>query len=105
MQETRTMKIGNSIENLTQAASGSAASGPKTVNEVLTTPSESNSGGLADSAKVSATGGQALLSTASTEVRLDKVANIQNALAAGNYTVPASAVAAKLVDAMLTTKQ
>ncbi len=34
-------------------------------------------------------------------VRSDKVAGIQAALAAGTYSVPASAVASKLVDAML----
>ncbi len=34
-------------------------------------------------------------------VRPEKVAEIQSALAAGTYDVPASAVASKLVDAML----
>ena len=34
-------------------------------------------------------------------VRTDKVAEIQAALQAGTYDVPASAVAAKMVDAML----
>ena len=34
-------------------------------------------------------------------VRSEKVAEIQAALEAGNYEVPASAVAAKMVDAML----
>jgi anti-sigma28 factor (negative regulator of flagellin synthesis) len=34
-------------------------------------------------------------------VRTDKVAGIQAALAAGTYGVPASAVASKMVDAML----
>jgi len=34
-------------------------------------------------------------------VRTEKVASIQAALAAGTYDVPASAVAAKVVDAML----
>jgi negative regulator of flagellin synthesis FlgM len=35
-------------------------------------------------------------------VRLDKVAGVQQALAAGTYNVPASAVASRVVDAMLT---
>jgi negative regulator of flagellin synthesis FlgM len=35
-------------------------------------------------------------------VRIDKVASVQAALAAGTYNVPASAVASKMVDAMLT---
>jgi negative regulator of flagellin synthesis FlgM len=34
-------------------------------------------------------------------VRTDKVAQIQSALAAGTYNVPSSAVASKMVDAML----
>ena len=55
-------------------------------------------------------GDHATLSTAGTEVpqtapdsdvRADKVAAVQAALAAGRYNVPASAVAAKVVDAML----
>lgn len=61
-----------------------------------------------------ATGGlgsdQATLSSAASEVaqvagddgvRMDKVATVQSALAAGTYSVSASAVASKLVDAML----
>lgn len=35
------------------------------------------------------------------EVRLEKVAVIQAALAAGTYSVPAAAVASKMIDAML----
>jgi len=35
------------------------------------------------------------------EVRMDKVASIQAQLAAGTYDVPASAVASKMVEAML----
>jgi negative regulator of flagellin synthesis FlgM len=34
-------------------------------------------------------------------VRADKVASVQAALAAGTYNIPASAVASKMVDAML----
>jgi len=55
-------------------------------------------------------GDQATLSHAGTEVsqsaslegiRADKVAAIQQALAAGTYTVPTSAVADKVIDSML----
>ena len=68
------------------------------------------------SAAATATGGSALdsdratLSSAGSEVsqavseegvRPEKVAAIQAALAAGTYNVPASAVASKMVDAML----
>ena len=55
-------------------------------------------------------GDHATLSSAATEVsqaagengvRMEKVATIQAALEAGSYEVPASEVAAKIVDAML----
>jgi negative regulator of flagellin synthesis FlgM len=36
-----------------------------------------------------------------TEVRMDKVANIQAALAAGTYNISARAVASKILDSML----
>jgi anti-sigma28 factor (negative regulator of flagellin synthesis) len=41
------------------------------------------------------------LTAAESDVRTDKVAAVQAALEAGTYDVPASAVASKVVDAML----
>ena len=38
-------------------------------------------------------------------VRLEKVAKVRAALSAGNYSVPAEAVAIKMLDAMLTREQ
>ncbi|HZP05928.1 MAG TPA: flagellar biosynthesis anti-sigma factor FlgM [Terracidiphilus sp.] len=59
-------------------------------------------GGLgSDLATLSSAGNEVSQTAASDGVRLDKVAAIQAALAAGTYNVPASAVASRLVDAML----
>jgi negative regulator of flagellin synthesis FlgM len=54
-----------------------------------------------DSATLSSAGSEVALTAADSDVRLDKVANIQAALASGTYNVPASAVASKMVDSML----
>lgn len=44
---------------------------------------------------------RATLSTAEAGVRVEKVVAMQSAIAAKTYNVPASAVASKMVDAML----
>jgi negative regulator of flagellin synthesis FlgM len=54
-----------------------------------------------DSATLSSAGSQVALTASDSDVRMDKVANIQAALASGTYNVPASAVASKMVDSML----
>ena len=54
-----------------------------------------------DRATVSSAGSEVASALADTSVRTDKVASVQAALAAGTYNVPSSAVAAKVVDAML----
>jgi negative regulator of flagellin synthesis FlgM len=54
-----------------------------------------------DQATLSSAGSAVLESSADGGVRADKVADIQAALADGSYNVPASAVATKVVDAML----
>jgi flagellar biosynthesis anti-sigma factor FlgM len=53
-----------------------------------------------DQATLSSVGSAASLTAADFGVRADKVAEIQVALAAGTYHVPASAVASKVVDAI-----
>jgi negative regulator of flagellin synthesis FlgM len=69
-----------------QAKSGSAASP-----SVLTS----------DQATLSSAGSEVSLTAADPGVRMDKVAAVQAALAAGSYDVPAAAVASKVVDSML----
>ena len=54
-----------------------------------------------DQATFSSAGNEVSLTVADSGVRTDKVASIQAALASGTYNVPASAVASRLVDAML----
>lgn len=54
-----------------------------------------------DQATLSQAGTEVALSAAQDGVRMDKVAAIQQALAAGTYNVPASAVAEKVLESML----
>ena len=54
-----------------------------------------------DRATLSSAGSEVAQSAADGGVRTGKVAEIQAALQAGTYNVPASAVASKMVDAML----
>jgi len=63
---------------------------------------ESNGTSAVDQASLSTVGGvmaQAL--SASDDVRTDKVAALQQSIAAGTYNVPASAVADKIISALL----
>ncbi len=95
------MEIRNNAEAL-QAFLGVSSGGSAQVS-----PVRSNDKG---DVQASLGGDQATLSLAGTEVsqsaslagvRTDKVASIQQALAAGTYSVPASAVADKVMDVML----
>jgi negative regulator of flagellin synthesis FlgM len=58
-----------------------------------------------DQATFSSAGSEVSLMAAEPDVRADKVAGVQAAMAAGTYNVPASAVASKVVDFMLGTSQ
>lgn len=54
-----------------------------------------------DQVTLSQAGTEVALSAAQQGVRADKVAAIQQSLAAGTYNIPASAVAEKVMDSML----
>ncbi len=75
-----------------------------------TAPSASQSKGSTSGARSSFDSDQATFSSAASEVsqtasgesvRTDKVAAVQVALADGTYSVPASAVASRMIDSML----
>ena len=96
------MNIGNNIENLTQIfdPQTTGVAPTKTSAQNLT----QNEAQKTDQAQLSTTASQVAQSAASSDIRLDKAASIQNALQAGTYSVPASAVAQKVVDSLLTDK-
>ena len=54
-----------------------------------------------DAAKVSVAAGLLAQDVGGTDVRAGRVAELQQAIAAGTYSVPASAVADKLIESML----
>ncbi|MGB6132049.1 MAG: flagellar biosynthesis anti-sigma factor FlgM [Acidobacteriaceae bacterium] len=54
-----------------------------------------------DVATLTSAGSVAAQSAPDSDVRMDKVTAVQQALAAGTYNVPASAVADKMIDQML----
>jgi negative regulator of flagellin synthesis FlgM len=58
-----------------------------------------------DQATLSSAGSEVSLTASEPGVRMDKVAGIQAALAAGSYNVPASAVASSVVNSMLAGEQ
>lgn len=75
----------------------SAATTSKTTSPASTPASSSDSATVT----VSNAASQVSQTAADDSVRTDKVTAVQSALAAGTYNVPASAVASKIVDAML----
>jgi negative regulator of flagellin synthesis FlgM len=95
------MDIRNSLEGLKTLLGVSpapqAATQPR--NGAGTTVSGSGLG--SDRATLSSAGSEVAMTAAESDVRTDKVAGIQAALAAGTYSVPPAAVASKMVDAML----
>ncbi|HWE87541.1 MAG TPA: flagellar biosynthesis anti-sigma factor FlgM [Terracidiphilus sp.] len=63
--------------------------------------SKETAAAASDRATLSSAGSEVAQSAADGGVRMDKVASIQAALASGTYNIPASAVASRMVDAMM----
>lgn len=93
------MEISNNVEGLRSllgVAGGSLASA--TGKGVTGSDSSSLS---SDSATLSSAASEVSQTASADGVRMDKVSSVQAALASGSYAVSASAVATKVVDAML----
>lgn len=93
------MEIHNSLDGLNSLLGVSPAATTST--EARSGGSVSGAGLGSDRATVSSMASEAAQSAGDDDVRMDKVVSVQAALAAGTYNVPASAVAAKVVDSML----
>lgn len=93
------MDIRNSLDGLKSLLGVSQAppSAPQSKPPGAASPSALPS----DSATLSSAGSHVALTASDSDVRPEKVAGIQAALASGTYNVAPSAVASKMVDAML----
>lgn len=98
------MEIRNSLDGL-RALLGVNAADPAAAQNKSNAAAAAGSGFDADRATVSNAASEVSETASGEGVRTEKVAAIQAALAAGTYNVPASAVASKLVDAMLSSGQ
>ncbi len=93
------MDIRNSLESLRSLLGTTPATTPAGGPKNNATQGTSALG--ADHATFSNAGSEVSLSSGGDGVRSEKVASVQAALAAGTYNVPTSAVASKVVDAMM----
>lgn len=93
------MNVNNNLQGLQQlfssdpvARAENAGGGSAAVAEV---------GGGSDQATLSSAASAAAQTAPDADVRMDKVAQVQQAVAAGTYQVPSSAVAEKMIGQML----
>ena len=100
------MAISNSISTLQSAIGSLAVSGSQQAGKTPDSTQVAAGGGKADGrldqTSLSSESGLVALAAASPDVRLDKVAALQQAISNGSYHVAASAVADKIVEGLLT---
>lgn len=97
------MEIRNTAEEL-KALLGVARESPAQAQAIRGGSAAAKVALAQDQATLSGAGAEVSLNAAEEAVRTDKVALVRAALAAGTYQVPASAVASKLVDSMLSAR-
>ncbi|MFP5275792.1 MAG: flagellar biosynthesis anti-sigma factor FlgM [Acidobacteriota bacterium] len=96
------MEIYNNVENLGNLLGiGGTTSAEVELRRSGRTGAAGGNSASTDRATLSSAGNEAAQIAGADGVRADKVTAVQAALAAGTYSVPAAAVASKLVDAML----
>jgi negative regulator of flagellin synthesis FlgM len=94
------MDIRNSVDGL-KTLLGVPSPAPAKVQPAKSEETPAASGLAGDHATLSSAGAEVAQASSGSDVRMQKVAAVQAALAAGTYSVPAPAVAGKLIDSML----
>ena len=104
------MAVSNSIGSLQTALASVAVNGSTPVTKATDLSQAQITGvqstgaktrQLSDQANLSSESGLVALAAASPDVRLDKVAALQQSISNGTYRIPSSAVANKIVDSLL----
>jgi negative regulator of flagellin synthesis FlgM len=98
------MDIRSSLDGL-KSLLGTAPVAPANPAPIKSGSSTGTSALSSDRATLSGAGSEVLQTASDSDVRTEKVAGIQAALAAGSYNVSSSAVASKLVDSMMGAQQ
>jgi negative regulator of flagellin synthesis FlgM len=94
------MEIRNNLDGL-KSLFGVAPATQTATQQPKNGAASSTSSLMNDRATLSSAGSEVSQMAADPEIRMDKVAAIQAALAAGTYKVPASDVASKVLEAMM----
>lgn len=94
------MEIRNSLDGLKSLLGVNSTAAPPAAQGNSSAVAQSGAFST-DSATLSSAASQVAQTAGDDGVRMDKVNSIQAALASGTYSVPASAVASSMVDAML----
>jgi len=91
------MNVHNSLQGLQQLLASQEVSRSSSGK----TAGPATEGGAGDEAILSSAASAAAQSAPDSDVRMEKVAEVQKALAAGTYNVPSADVANRMIDAML----
>lgn len=93
------MNVNNNLQGLQQLLSSEPVARAETA-QAGTTAGQPVQGG-SDQATLSSAASMAAQTAPDADVRMDKVTEVQQALAAGTYNVPSSEVAGSMIDQML----
>ena len=94
------MNVNNNLQTLQQLFSSQEVARSSDSSKTSGAGETQQQGG-ADRTTLSTAGGLAAAAASDSDVRMEKVSVIQQALAAGTYNIPASEVAGKMIDHML----